>query len=91
MKAINVSIVNRGSLRRYYLGENYPSVYLTQREVDIIKQLTAGTYKDIAYRVGISRRTLESYIVEIRQKLSCQNKRHLIAFAIASGLLDQLV
>lgn len=54
---------------------------LTKREMDCVHQLMFGkTNKEIALTLGISYRTVEEYIDNIKRKTNCKNKAELIAF-----------
>ena len=63
----------------YYLGDEYPGIYLTKRELEVAYQLLQGaTIKKIARQLAISSRTIESYIKHLKFKLKCRYKKELI-------------
>ncbi|MDF1760376.1 MAG: helix-turn-helix transcriptional regulator [Coxiellaceae bacterium] len=69
-------------LKRIYIGETYPGVYLTMRELDCLKYLMRGmTYLGIGNKLGISMRTVETYMKKIKQKLNCSSKKSVIVTA----------
>lgn len=61
---------------------------LTVREREIL-HLTAGgmSAKEIAQEVGITARTVERHVENVRHKLRARNKGHMIAKAVALGVL----
>lgn len=67
------------SLKRYYVGESHPEVYLTQREFEIATLLVQDyRYKSISQELSLSIRTIEFYIQNMKLKLHCQHKNALI-------------
>lgn len=68
------------SPKRYYVGEPYPEVYLTQREMEIAILLIQGwRYKPISEQLSLSIRTIEFYIQNIKLKFHCDNKKALVS------------
>lgn len=62
---------------------------LTEREKEIVILFTKGlSYKEIAYRLEISVRTVESHKNNIQSKLGISTTADLIKFAIRSKLVD---
>jgi len=54
------------------------NLYLTQRECECINYLTIGkTAEEVSMILGISKRTVESHIDNIKIKLSCNNQFRL--------------
>ncbi len=73
---------------RLNLGKQLENQYLTKRELDIIKFLIYGySAKETGLALGISYRTVESYINSLKLKMRCNKKRELISLAIKLGLL----
>ena len=68
------------SIRRFYLQqEEYQNTKLSQREVDCIFYLIQNkTAIETAELMNISRRTVESYIENIKIKLACESKAAII-------------
>jgi len=53
---------------------------LTSRQLQCARLVLQGySYKQIAGRLSLSKRTIESYILHMKSKLSCRNKAELIA------------
>ena len=67
------------NLKRYYLGQNYPNIYFTLREMDVaILLIKNHTYQQIANILTLSARTIEYYTKQIRLKLRCEKKSESI-------------
>lgn len=64
---------NPFSIRKYYFSSNH-EMYLTAREVSCLAQVALGlTVKEIAQTLGISYRTVESHMNNIKNKLGCNH------------------
>jgi len=62
---------------------------LTKREVEILRHIAEGaTYKEIADKLFISFRTVETHKTHIMQKLELKNLAELIKFAIKNKLIE---
>jgi DNA-binding CsgD family transcriptional regulator len=62
------------------------SVRLSAREQQCLQHLVKGkTAKWIADKLGLSKRTIESYIDNIKSKMGCVNKAELLVAAIKHG------
>jgi len=61
---------------------------LTTRERELLQLAAEGhKYTEIAARLGISNRTVETHRANLMRKLRLQNHGDLIRFAIRRGLL----
>lgn len=61
---------------------------LTKREFEILVLLAEGfSAMEIALKVEIGHRTVETHIDAMRLKLRARNRTHMVAMAIASRLL----
>lgn len=70
-------------------AENSRLAALTPREVDVLKNVAAGrTNKEIAARLAIGTRTVESHRESLMQKLGVRHVAGLIRVAIEEGLTD---
>ncbi len=70
-----------------------PSVemHLTEREVDTLKELMHGyTNKEIANKLGLSSRTIEYYLKNVRTKLDCASKRELIRLLLKTDFIQKI-
>lgn len=65
-------------------------VQLTEREREVLAAVAAGERsKEIGARLGITRRTVESYLNSIYIKLNVDSRAAAVAVAIERGLLPQ--
>lgn len=72
---------------RLHLGPEFANEYLTSREVEVLRLLLLGrTGLRIADELGLSRRTVESYIIALKLKLQCETKGDIIATCFQYGL-----
>ncbi|HEX6245235.1 MAG TPA: response regulator transcription factor [Polyangiales bacterium] len=69
-------------------GEDRRHPRLSERESQVLKLLAAGhTARDIAARLCISARTLETYRARALQKLALKNRADIVSYAAAQGWL----
>jgi NarL family two-component system response regulator YdfI len=62
----------------------------TQRELEILVAISHGERsKEIAARLGLTRRTIETYLTNIYQKLDVDSRAAAVAVAIEQGLLKR--
>jgi DNA-binding CsgD family transcriptional regulator len=74
-------------INRYFISDTRSDIYLTKREMQCLKWYNDGkTAEEIGIICGISKRTVESYLVSIKNKLQRFNKRQLISNLIGVGL-----
>ena len=90
MCQVEIMMVTYPSGKRIYLGPVFPEIYLTLREAEIILLLEGNTYIQIAMKLGISKRTVELYINNVRKKLNCSSKNKLILLMNNYNIIDQL-
>lgn len=65
-------LLKKTEVSRLYLGDDYDNAYLTRRELDILSLLKDGKKPvRIANSLGISNRTLETHIKNIKEKFKC--------------------
>ena len=61
------------------MGEGFPEIYLTQREAECVFWVIEGlTNKEVADKMELSSRTIEYYLRNVRVKLNCYSKAHLV-------------
>jgi NarL family two-component system response regulator YdfI len=61
---------------------------LTERELEILAAIARGDRsKEIAARLGLTRRTIETYLTAIYQKLEVDSRAAAVAVALEQGLL----
>ena len=65
--------------QRYSIYKDSDDLFLTQREAECVAYLLYGlSIRGTAKALGISHRTAEDYISNIREKLDCSSKASLI-------------
>lgn len=73
---------NKTSLKpksSYFLGKNFPGIYLTQREAEcMLNFLKRKTVTEAALELNLSPRTVEFYLKNMKTKLECKSKSELI-------------
>lgn len=71
-----------------HLNDELTQSKLTAREREILQFAASGlSFKEIAQQVEIAPRTVERHIENVRNKLRARNKSHMIAKAVALGIL----
>lgn len=64
---------------------------LTCREHEVLELVAEGlSSKEIAIRLGIAARTVESHVEHIRSKTSCRNRAQLAAEAVRLGVIRKV-
>ncbi len=73
----------------YYVRKDCKEFGLSSRQTECLYYVIRGfTANDIAIRLNLSKRTIESYVDDIKNKMSCQNKQELIDKAICRGFIS---
>lgn len=71
------------------VDEDDETITLTGREIEVLKLIVQGnTNRQIAEKLGLSVRTVESHRANIMSKLNLRNRVELVRYAAAHGLLD---
>jgi DNA-binding CsgD family transcriptional regulator len=86
---VNLDVSKKQNLlqNKYFLGEQFQGVYLTQREADcVLVLLQVKTIKKAAVHLNLSPRTVEFYLRNVRIKLGCKKKTELIRIIRNSSL-----
>jgi DNA-binding NarL/FixJ family response regulator len=69
-------------------GHPKPTQRLTDRELEVLKLVTAGQRnREIAVELGISENTVKFHLKNIVEKLHAQNRAELAARAVREGLV----
>lgn len=69
-------------------GEKKIKPYIRDQELKIISLLSNGyTASEIAERLFLSKRTVETYILNARLRSNCENATHLVAMSLRNGLI----
>jgi two-component system response regulator NreC len=62
---------------------------LTERERQVVKLIADGrTNREIAERLHISIKTVETHRTHIMEKLDLHDRAHLVRYAVRKGLID---
>ncbi len=62
---------------------------LSQREEQVLEMLAYGyTLKEIASRLNISRKSIETYRARSREKLGLKTRADIVRYALQTGMLD---
>ena len=62
---------------------------LTDREKDVLAAYARGmTYEETGEELGISPKTVGSYLQRVREKCRAKTKADVIAFALSEGLFE---
>ena len=78
-------------IQNYILDHHHNKFKLTNRECECVFLLLRGkTAKEIAGLLSLSKRTVESYIENIKNKMNCQNKAEILVKAISNGYHNQI-
>lgn len=81
----------RADTRSYTVNGSPKDHGLTPRELDCLFYVLRGqTNKEVGRSLGISCRTVDKYLQNIKYKWHCPNKKNVIDRAIQEGLLDYL-
>lgn len=69
----------------------FAGIYLTPREYDCLRVLREGkTIKEIARDMGLSPRTVEFYLKNLKVKFGCKSKTELLALVARSNMLPNI-
>ena len=78
-------------LKRYPLGDSFPGVFLTEREVFIAIELYYGKpLTKIAKKFNCGKRTVNFYIESMKKTLSCDSIENLIQCIKNSELIQKM-
>ena len=73
---------------RIYLFKNNVDLYLSPQEAQCIRELLKGlTYQKIGDALGISERTVEGYLQNVRKRCRCKDRKNLVEFIRKSDFL----
>lgn len=74
--------------KSFIIEDNYPELSLSERETECFFYLLRGhSAKAVGTKLNLSVRTIESYLENIKNKLSCSSKTELIEKAYSLGYL----
>ncbi len=82
----------KNKITKFYIGGKYKDVYFTPREAETMMHILLGkTMASMGEAMGLSTRTIEFYITNMKRKLFCRTKEELIGIIVASDFLDNLL
>jgi len=71
------------------LAEHHADDALTEREIDVLRQLAAGnSNKLIAGNLAISEETVKAHMRKILSKLGANDRTHAVAIALKRGIIE---
>ena len=83
------SFIEKIPINKYYMINKDENVYLTKREFECAYLFISGlTKKEVSKELGISARTVETYILRSQEKLKSLNKCQLSQEILSSGFSD---
>lgn len=70
-------------------GDEFENIHFTNRETECIAHLLKGkTIKATAHALGLSPRTVEFYLNNMKQKLGCNTKSKLVELLYNNDLCE---
>lgn len=77
--------------RNYFLNHPFEAVHLTPREAETMFWIVQDyTFAATAKKMGLSSRTIEFYVKNMKIKLHCTGKKEMIEKILQTNLLQQL-
>ena len=74
---------------RFYIDPESAETYLTKKEMICLHLLMDGyKHSDISSQLGISVRTVDAHLNNVKLKLNCSNKTNLVTHVIKNNLLN---
>lgn len=71
------------------LAEHHTDDALTEREIDVLRQVAAGNAnKIIADNLAISQETVKTHVRKILSKLAANDRTHAVAIALKRGIIE---
>lgn len=82
-------IMSQGGVQPSEVTGRVGDTNLTERENEVMRGVAAGERnKEIAYRLGISERTVKAHLTHIFNKLGVDSRAGAVAVAVENGLLS---
>ncbi len=82
-------IMSQGGVQPSEVKGRVGDTNLTERENEVMRGVAAGERnKEIAYRLGISERTVKAHLTHIFNKLGVDSRAGAVAIAVENGLLS---
>jgi DNA-binding NarL/FixJ family response regulator len=84
-----VAVVELGRLARQARESSGVRATLTEREMQILELVSRGlTVKQVASRIGLSPRTVETHVAKLYRKLGVRNRVQAVSRAAALGIVE---
>lgn len=84
-----VMLAQLGRLARQTRAASGAKSNLTEREIEILEYVAVGlTVKQVASRLGLSPRTVETHLAKLYRKLGVRNRVQALSRAASLGLID---
>lgn len=79
---------NDTQVRKYYFKSDNKEYSLSRRETECLSYLSKGMgIKEIASIMNVSPRTIESYVIHIKDKTNCYNKNDVLKLATINSFM----
>jgi len=74
---------------KFCFSTPYGDVFLSHQELNCLRQIAMGrSQEQISEQLELSRRTVESYLINVKNKLSAESKEELTAYYRAFSVMD---
>jgi DNA-binding NarL/FixJ family response regulator len=84
-----IAVAELGRLARQARESSGVRATLTERELEILELVSRGlTVKQVATRLGLSPRTIETHIAKLYRKLGVRNRVQAVSKAAALGIVE---
>jgi DNA-binding CsgD family transcriptional regulator len=78
-------------VNKFCFGTEYGDTFLSRQEFNCLRQIALGrSQKHIGEELGLSPRTVESYVINIKNKLNAETKEELVGYYKAFADLDSI-
>jgi DNA-binding CsgD family transcriptional regulator len=85
----NLQAGRKKEMNSYSLGDNFKDISFTQREAECMFLLLKGkTILQVSKILGLSSRTVEFYVKNMKIKLHCRTKSELIGKVLESSFIE---
>lgn len=76
-------------VNKFCFATEYGDVFLSRQEFNCLRQIALGrSQKHIGEELGLSSRTVESYIINIKNKLNANTKEELVGYYLNFSMMD---
>jgi len=73
---------------RFYINNGNENVYLSKRETECVRSCAAGkTAKEISIMLGITKKTVDTYMENIKFKLNCTKQSQVLNIVMKNGII----